>query len=189
MSTTFFRLDFVGASNPELNHTEFGYSSYERPLATVRGRNSGALQGYGTFQWTRAVKAITILLLNAKADSLDNEVVRPCATLVGSSGSLAASLDYALYKQPMWLLDMFGVDSHGHPLARKLFLRNNPGQKRPGPTAVALNPKALPAPAISISWENRILNSTEEIRKLLLNLEEENLEPVEYIPFIESAAA
>jgi hypothetical protein len=58
------------------------------------------------------------------------------AAIDGHSDSLAASLDYALSKQPLWLQDMFGVTPHGKAISKLLFRRMNPDRKRPGPVTV-----------------------------------------------------
>jgi hypothetical protein len=58
------------------------------------------------------------------------------AAIDGQGDSPAASLDYALSKQPLWLQDMFGVTPHGKAISKLLFRRMNPDRKRPGPVTV-----------------------------------------------------
>jgi hypothetical protein len=45
---------------------------------------------------------------------------------------------------------MFGTDSSGAPLARKLFLRTNSELKRAGPVTISVNPHHLPPQSISV---------------------------------------
>lgn len=61
------------------------------------------------------------------------------ATIEGDKDSLAASLDYALSKQPAWLNDMFGIGAAGDARLRDLIARTNSGRIRPGPVTLSLN--------------------------------------------------
>jgi hypothetical protein len=72
------------------------------------------------------------------------------AVLQGCSGSPAASLDYALSKQPAWLSEMFGCDVYDTSFARRLILRTNPERKRPGPVVLAVNHVYLSAASIEV---------------------------------------
>ena len=162
----YFRLSFVGNRNPELFETSFAHPAIIEVKTVIRGKSGGAFSHCGSFQWTRAVKALCNLVLRAvyhhrKGDS----PVLPI--LVGDTQSLAASLDYAIDKHPIWLIDMFGLDGAGNPTVRRMLRRTNPGRKRPGPTAIGLNMNFLPIEGIEISWKGRTLKSADEILELL----------------------
>lgn len=155
-------LRFVGGDTPEL----FESTCRLTPgvvCSAVRGKTSGAYRGYGTFQWTSAVKAVCVALLRAKvcADTSERSAIS------GEKGSLAASLDYALSKEPNWLGEMFGFTPGGGLIARRLFLVSNPNRKRPGPVVIVLNERVLANAEIKISLDGKVLTSAEDLLKLL----------------------
>ena len=63
---------------------------------------------------------------------------------------MASSLDYAISRKPLWLLDMFGVNSMGQAIAQNLFMRWNPERKRGGEVVIAVNPTQLCSDSISV---------------------------------------
>lgn len=130
---------------------------------SVRGKSSGAKPAAGSFQWTSAVKGFALLATRTAAH------FRP-AVLEGNAKSLAASLDYAITKQPIWLLDMFGCDRLGGSLIRRMILRNNSERKRSGPTTLAINESYLSADDILI-FSNHKLCDRAEIIALAMTLE------------------
>ena len=131
--------------------TVFGHPLLEGEALAVRGKTSGAYDGFGSFQWTPAVQAVSVLFLRAAARSGSHPETKWRAPLLeGESKSLAASLDYALAKQPNWLLDMFGIDKHGDSIGRLLITRSNPERKRKGPVALGLSVSACPAEFIRV---------------------------------------
>jgi hypothetical protein len=83
----------------------------------------------------------------------------------GEANSMAASLDYAISKQPTWLTEMFGCDQDGISLARRMILRTNPERKRPGPVTLGLNMNYVAVENISI-----ILNGKTPTDEQLLGL-------------------
>jgi hypothetical protein len=141
-------------------------------LICVRGKTSGAIRGAGSFQWTSAVQALSVLLLRTALIPNDAELGQPTATLSGFGGSLASTLDYALSKQPSWTVEMLGVDGCGNSYLRRLLLRTNPERKYPGPVIVTVNPKIISGQAIEIWWDGQRLNTAEEKRKLANLLEQ-----------------
>jgi hypothetical protein len=127
----------------ELTEVVFNDGVHSQDRVSVRGKSGGPLRAAGSFQWTSAVKALALL------------VVRTCETpsdalVRGVGHSLAASLDYAISKQPMWLTEMFGCDQQGISLARRLILRTNPERKRPGPVTLGINQSYLSPSQIAI---------------------------------------
>lgn len=134
-------LEFSGSRAPELFRISFSHPQLNEEILAVRGKTGGAYSSNRTFQWTPAVKALSILLLkSAQAKHRLKENSKNIWPLLeGSTSTPASSLDYALSKEPAWLIDVFGHDALGKPLLRKLFTRTNPDRKRPGPTAVSLN--------------------------------------------------
>lgn len=127
----------------QLDQTAFIELDGMTELRSVRGRTAGAFLRSGSFQWTSAVRALCLLAVKT--------VINPeTGLLEGAGGTLAASLDFAISKQPVWLLEMFGCDSQGVSHARRMMLRTNPERKRPGPVRVAINSSYLPAESIQI---------------------------------------
>ena len=107
------------------------------------------------------------LALMSKSASVDT-----LPLVLGFRGSLVASLDYALTKQPAWLVDMFGCDVSERPMGQRLFSRANSHLKRPGPVAIGLNTKALAPEDLHIFWNAQRVEDVESSRELLSLLRE-----------------
>lgn len=154
------RLFFQGA---ELIGLEYFDKSQAVNNYCVRGKSAGAYRGAGSFQWTSAVKAMCIMFLSAVEDP---DGVHLC----GSAGSLAASLDYAITKQPIWLTDMFGTDSDGVCTIRRFVFRTNSERKRPGPVSLRINSSYLPIGSIEIVADGVVVQDRLEIVRLKTEL-------------------
>jgi hypothetical protein len=156
-----FSLWISGAEDPQLSMTEFSHPALSQDVARcVRGKVEGAFQEYGSFQWTRAVKALTILCMYSR---LVVDSSQPL--LSGEGGSLASSLDYAIGKVPTWLQEMFGTNRSGVSLISRIIERSNPERKRPGPVALSLR-RGVDL-EIRIYWENQRVEDASTIRSLL----------------------
>jgi hypothetical protein len=127
----------------ELTEVEFNDGLSGEVRRCVRGKSGGAYRSAGSFQWTSAVRGLASLLVQTVL--LPNEAV-----IEGGAGTLAASLDYAISKQPMWLTDMFGCDQQGICMIRRMVLRTNAERKRPGPTVLSVNQRYMPVESIKI---------------------------------------
>ena len=164
---TAFSLFFLNAEQPELAMTVFAHPLLEEERASVRGHSYGPHQAGGSFPWSAAVKALSILCLKTAADTQRKSVPgRQIPHLMGKRGSAAASLDYALSKQPQWLANMFGTDSHGTSLARRFLWRTNTEMKRPGPVTVAVNSKVLLPENVQIFVDSQPVTDYEELMRL-----------------------
>ena len=166
-------MSFAGEQAPELYETCFYHPVLADERRCIRGKLSGAYIGYETFQWTKAVQALCLLFLRALEQSMRlPEQQRPgCPFLIGAQSSLALSLDYALEKQTRWLADMFGSDSQGHIIAKRLIARTNPGKKRNGPVALSLNTRFLPTSSIFVRWNFCQITGRESLQELLSAIE------------------
>lgn len=156
-----FKLWMDSEKGMSLSRTEF-QSNYDSILiATVRGRVAPSFMKLGTFSWSPAVRAMTLLVLKFAAKDGDQlpRNFADCASISGMTGSLAASLDYALDKAPSWLVDMFGSDSRGVPIARRLFCRLNPGRKRSGPVVVCVNANLIRPKDVCIFLDEKVVAS------------------------------
>lgn len=123
----------------------------------VRGKSaSGVFSGYGTFQWTSGVQALSILAIETALDAYNDLQYATGATLCGEKGSLASSLDYAISRQPRWIQEMFGDAAIGledvriEPRNRRLFSRTNPEGRWGGNMFVSFDPRSLPGECITI---------------------------------------
>lgn len=159
-----FALWFEGKSSPELCRTEFFHSLSGETLRCVRGKRSGPYKDFGTFQWTNAVKALSVLCLKARCFKCERGI------LTGQKGSLAASLDYAIDKQPNWLIDMLGVDSRGQALVSRLMNRSNPGQRKGRRVCLAINQNTLKPDEIIIYLNGELLSEDDDLQSLLNSL-------------------
>lgn len=170
MSDKFCELHFNGPIDTQLVEARFKGHPSNGLLVAVRGKTSGAYRNAGTFQWTSAVRALCILMIRAKLANLLG-VDFNTAVIHGDQGSLAASLDYALTKQPAWLRDIFGTDSTGKTLAHRIINRTNSHRKRPGPVVLCINERAISPDNIKVIWDGELTASVERLSALLKNLE------------------
>lgn len=138
----------------QLTEVLFHENANSEPRRTIRGKTGGAFRYAGSFQWTSAVKALSLLLAKAAMNPQSS-------TIQGLGGSLAASLDYALSKQPIWIAEMFGCDQQTISFARRLVLRTNPERKRPGPVVLAVNHVYMPAGSIEIFVDGRLCSAVQ----------------------------
>jgi len=159
----------------ELVGAAFWNPALGRKLVNVRGKVPGALQADGTFCWTAGVQALSVLLLKHSLGKKDANHSQPHPPLLsGGRGSRAASLDFAISKQSLWLQDFFGVDKAGRMYARRIILRSNPERKLPGPVVLGINGRILPAEKIVVYRDERELKTDSEVRNLLCTLDREN---------------
>lgn len=168
-------LYFVGSADPILVKVIYRPDTTSKQILSVRGKTGGAFDTECTFQWTAAVQGLCALLLK-KAVSADPKAE---ATLSGGQGSVAASLDYALDKQPAWLADMFGLASDGNIIARKIFRRTNPGRKSKGPVVIGINKALLGTLSVAVFLDDVQVGTQEGVSELLsLLIEKIGIAPV-----------
>jgi len=158
MSKLLLRLSFNGEASPQLNEVIFHSPFDNTRRVSTRARNIPSHLSNASIQWTAGVKALCALLLRVR-------LFGASAHLSGESGSLAASLDYAISKQPAWLVDLFGTNSSGECYVRRLFQRFNPERKRGGPVKIYVNSIYLDKNSIFIAnIEGKELIEAELIR-------------------------
>jgi len=157
-------LEFHG-ENPELTKTLFR-AAHGDVRTAVRGKTPGAQKDAGTFQWSSAVRALAVLLAKA-AITTQRDEEPSSALLSGFAGSLAATLDYAVSKEPAWTVDIFGIDSGGRSLIRRIIKRTNSERKLPGPVVLAVNPNFLPPETIVLWWNGARLKDPTKINTLI----------------------
>lgn len=152
-------------ADSSLLETEFRNSHTGTVHRTSRGKTSGPFRGYGTFQWTNAVKALCVLSLITRASSVQSSS-NLLPLLSGSTKSLASSLDYALSKEPLWIQDMFGADSTGRSTTRYLFSRSNSGLKRSGPVTIGFNLCRIQPNCIRILTEGMLMEDPDGLSRM-----------------------
>jgi len=167
-----FELHFAGCMAVELVETSFSDSEAGVHSRSVRGKTAGAFRNVGSFQWTTAVKALSLLCIKAGLAQRVG-VAKVDHRLAGDKGSLAASLDYAISKQPEWLMEMFEVDSEGISLMRRLVRRTNPERKRPGPVVLGFSEGALESVRFRFTLNGTPVESISELESLSACLTEE----------------
>ena len=170
MARRVVELHFAGNPGVQLVETRVSDLSLNIERHCIRGKSSGAVRGAGSFQWTSAVKALSILFLKAALAKGDAQACED-GMLSGYQGSLAASLDFAISKQPLWLTEMFGVDSRGNSHVRRFVLRSNPERKRPGPVVLSFNPNSLETTDFRFFWDGDLVVAEEKLSDLLGLLE------------------
>lgn len=154
---TRLELHFSPGSSAQLRKAVFSHPKLSSPIVSVRGKGGGAVASDSSFQWTRAVQAFVLLVLDAKADG---------GVLEGEESTPAASLDYAISKQTAWLADMFGRFDSGALIYKRAFKRSNPERKRSGPVIVSLNQAFLPCENIKVIIGEAELTDERQLRVL-----------------------
>ena len=157
-------LFFTHGSAAKLYRTEFWMG--ESCFVSARGAKSNASQSEGVFQWTKGVRALSILGVITALARCDKNVA---PRLEGQRPSVATWLDGVLSKEPAWVVDMFGNHINGAPAVRRLFVRSNPGGKRPGPVAVSFAPSLING-EIKIYLDGKQLVDPEQLGTLLREL-------------------
>ena len=159
-----------GAACAELTRCSFSHPLLEEPLRkSSRGRYSGPEMAELVFQWSTAVKAMCVLFLETKAAALESLEKRP--ELRGTNGSLASSLDDALSKKTNWITDVFGNDSKGAPIARRVLKRTNAKRKRPGPVSVYVSSSISSPDQIQVFLDNALVDSVGSLLQLASEIE------------------
>lgn len=149
-------LYFANCDRPELFRIAFTHPLSGALRVSVRGKDSGAYLDTYTFQWTQAVKAFCVLALRSQEDL--NFV------LEGYKGSLASSLDYSIAKNTQWLSDVFGVESSGRTIAKKLFRRTNSDRNYSGPVGIALNPMLCQGLVVEVYLDQQKVDTSDYTR-------------------------
>lgn len=157
-------LFFSGGRRPKLYRTEFWIG--DECFVTVRGASSDASGKIGAFQWTKGVRALSLLAVITTLAKYDRTIA---PRLEGARSSPAAWLDGVLSKEPVWIIHMFGKHVGGAPAVRRLFARSNPGGKRPGAVAVSFAPSILYG-LIEVFLDGKRLEGTENLQVLLREL-------------------
>lgn len=168
-------LYFTSGKKPALDRIKFKHPLLEKERVAVRGKSSGALMGYCSFQWSHAVQGLALLLIRAKiySSSKDMEQLEQ-RVLRGGANTPASSLDYAISKQPVWISELFGLDKFEISLLRQLVHRTNSERKRPGDTIIAINSLQLPEENISIVIDGQVTTETKALKDFLATLEVNN---------------
>lgn len=163
-------LYFASSRQTELTRSEFTQRHHPTPLLSVRGKTNGAYQGAGTFQWSTGVRGVCSLALKTILASLPEAAsIQPY--ILGEKETLAASLDYAISKQPDWIVEMFGRDKVGQAFAKRLFYRTNAERKRAGPVVVAFNEHILSPENISIILDGKMIRDCRTLALLASHVE------------------
>jgi hypothetical protein len=154
----------VEASRCYLDRTTFSHPLLSRQIQAQRGVS--VRRGISSFHWSRGVQGLSVLCAQAVLSRLTGAGT---PSIVGEVGSLALSLDYALSKESAWLSQIFGQDSDGRPLLRRMVTRVNPERKRPGPVEVSLKPEVVHS--IRLKVDGREITGQADVEALLHGLQ------------------
>ncbi|RIL08741.1 MAG: hypothetical protein DCC75_08165 [Proteobacteria bacterium] len=159
------------SNSQELLRSVFQFSPDSAPCVCVRGRERGVYRdATGTFQWTLALHALAILLVRTKQFCVEKRPIHE-AQMEGGSNSPAASLDYAISKQPRWLLDLFGTDKDGRSHIRRFLHRTNSERRLSGNVHIAWNSQCFDPMRIEVYLDEQLLTSPENLATLATELE------------------
>ena len=162
-ASPYLSLQFLQDQAASLSRISFKHPLTPHELISYRGTKTRPGDGPARgFTWSKALRALAYLVVKTRYEHLAGRSTTAC--IEGGRGSAAASLDYALGKQPVWLLDIFGSDSKGKSLAHRFLRRLNPEMKRAGPVTVYL---ALDPSFIAVSIGNLIASSPQDLETLL----------------------
>lgn len=126
-------------------------------VTAVRGKSEGAHRGAASFQWTAAVRALSLLAVQSRLLGATD------GALSGGRGSPAAALDYALGKPPRWLQELFGDQEKR---IGRYFLRSNPELKQPGPVTVRFSERLIDQSAITIEVQGSGIDEHGDLSRL-----------------------
>lgn len=143
----------------------FHNSLTNQQLTSIRG--DSRTNNFGNFRWAAGIRGLAVLLTRHKLSEFNNTV----ATLEGGQGSIAASLDYAISKEPNWVMDLCGLTAEGKSVLSTLLKRINPERKRPGPVVLSFDKSKLSAQHVCLSVNGRELVSPTELHELLAKIE------------------
>jgi hypothetical protein len=145
---------------------------FESPLGTVRSQTGRtARNGEGTFGWTNAVQALSLLAVRSARSTMGGDA--PTPDLIGGQDSAANSLDLAISKgvASRWLTEMFGIFSDDRPVAKRLFERRNSNRKIKGqPVTVFFNSRFLPYENIVVVRDDLPVQEADELDALMADL-------------------
>lgn len=171
--------DFLGSAEAELflcfskaplltlERTVFRTRVLPDPVLSVRGKMPGAYTGASTFQWYLGPQALMVFLLRAASKT------RPAMLplMEGGAGSLPACLDAIIEKSSQWIYDLFGCKADGTPLIKRIIRRKNPGRRRGGEVALALNENFLSPSSIRVFVDGSLVSDRNELSLLADELE------------------
>ena len=170
----------IQGSSCYLDRTFFSHPLLEKPLEAQRGTTTP--KGIGTFAWSRAVQALSLLCVQSVMSDVAGA---PQNSLMGDAGTLAASLDSAISKQPTWVYQIFGSDTEGTSVLRRLVSRVNPERKRPGAVEISLKTELTRATEIVVN--GTVCNDLEKLKLLAGLLLDES--PAEVLTFSPALSA
>jgi hypothetical protein len=174
MNEPLLELHFLWDEGASLSKIHFSSPLLQVARTSVRGRDAGAYKNASTFLWSGAVKALSFFFVKMTEHTRTSELdtrERGTFVLSGSSGSIAATLDYALSKQPRWLLDAFGSDRRGNSILRQVILRSNPERKSGPLVTLALNEKNMPASCVQILVNSELIEGPAKLGELASAIE------------------
>lgn len=145
------------------------FTNAGRTLTSSQGKGITREPGVGgAFQWSAAVKAMSLLFVRTAIAYRTREGTPD--TLSGTSRSWAASLDMAIAKgaDVSWLAEIFGTQSDGDTVAKKLFVRTNSHRRTAPsePVVIRLNVDFLPRENVEIRHDGTALESVESLQRL-----------------------
>ena len=165
---THITLWFANEAYPELCRWQFFHPCLKNEIVAIRGKGTVGDSGSSSFQWTSAVRALAIVFLKARLAQFFDD--RSPVQISGTRGSFASSLDDALYKEPEWMCELFGLDGGGRGYARRIFSRVNPGQKRREPVSIGLNHSFLGPLAIDVFLDGNMVSTPAQLATLITKL-------------------
>lgn len=142
-------LHFRESQEIYLERTIVSSALLPRRLVSVRGKSAWSVASTGSFEWTSAVRALSLLLVqNAITSGFRLE------------GHLAQSLDYTLSKKPLWLREMFGI-SEGVNFCNRIFKRSR--CEYSAQIVVQLKLDILPTTGLKIYSNGRLIEGTSRL--------------------------
>lgn len=168
-----FVFNFQGEEVVELVQSDVRFAGEASSRSCFRGKTPGAYHSDGSFQWTSGVRALCVAFIKMKLSTFEPETE---ICVVGDRASMAASLDYAISKRPVWLEDMFGIGTGGRQNAQRIFRVTNPNRKRPGPVALSVNQAVIFPEEITIIWRDGKVEDPEALRRMIASIEQQDLQ-------------
>jgi len=154
-----YRLELRFTNEKELELYRITFKVGKELRVSASGKTGASQHTEYTFQWTRGMQGLVILLLATAAAKGEELVV-----LQGQRGSVAYALYYGLSRRDRtrWLLDVFGQSPSGASLAERIINRSFSGGQT-GLAFVSIRPERLPFDAISVVVGSSTISGREEL--------------------------
>lgn len=168
---SYLKLWFNSGVGPQLERSEFYSSKDNKKHISVRGKDSGAFIGAGSFIWSAGVRAVCIFFLKSCYHHNQSNIFNVFPPVMrGERSTPSHSLALSVAKGPNWMHEMFGSDISGNSYLRRIIKASNLYFKLGSIVSLGLNTNILPYSNIEIYLDNEQITCSEQFKELIISL-------------------